>query len=492
MIGFRVDANEHIATGHLMRCIAIAKECKKLGEEVLFLLAEEKETQRLQEHHLPFRILHSKWDDLEAEENILKSILAEEKITRLVVDSYQATKSYLRHLNEQVPVLYVDDMGKEVYLVSAVLHYSEFPREYQYQETYLRTKVNVLAGMQYTPLREEFSFNEEIQERENSILITTGGTDPFNVSGKLLESLMGRDEFKAYTFCVIIGSMNQNEAKLRQLASKDARISLYKNVKNMGEFMRRCKFAVSAGGTTLFELCASGIPTVCFSFADNQRSFTKELDEHEIMIYVGDVRDDENIAQKIVEGLICYSQNPDMSRDYAMRMKKLVDGKGAARIAAFLCSQNKEINGLRLRKAERSDDRQLYEWKNDAECVQNSLTGRNVTWEEHQAWFFAVQQRSDVKIFILEADEGSLGQIRLNIENECGVISYSIAQEYRGRQLGKELLNLAENEARQMGLKELRAMVQRYNLSSRKLFLQLGYEEILQENSMLYCKKIKR
>ena len=48
MIGFRVDANEQIATGHLMRCMAIAKGFQRRGEDVVFFLAEEKETERLE------------------------------------------------------------------------------------------------------------------------------------------------------------------------------------------------------------------------------------------------------------------------------------------------------------------------------------------------------------------------------------------------------------------------------------------------------------
>ena len=41
MIGIRVDANEIVASGHILRCITIAKEIEKHGETVLFFLADE-------------------------------------------------------------------------------------------------------------------------------------------------------------------------------------------------------------------------------------------------------------------------------------------------------------------------------------------------------------------------------------------------------------------------------------------------------------------
>ena len=67
IIGFRVDANEHIASGHLMRCIAIAKACIKEGNKCIFFLAEEKMTERLKENQIPYYILNSKWNDMETE-----------------------------------------------------------------------------------------------------------------------------------------------------------------------------------------------------------------------------------------------------------------------------------------------------------------------------------------------------------------------------------------------------------------------------------------
>ena len=42
MIVFRVDANEQVATGHLMRTLSIASACRKCGLTCEFWLAEEK------------------------------------------------------------------------------------------------------------------------------------------------------------------------------------------------------------------------------------------------------------------------------------------------------------------------------------------------------------------------------------------------------------------------------------------------------------------
>ena len=338
MIGFRVDANEVIATGHLMRCITMAKEFLKNGEECVFFLAEEKETRRLEDNGLKYRILHTDWQDMESEESILTYMLKEEGINCLIVDSYQITNSYLTYLEKFVPVLYIDDMGRDVYPVSAVLRYIIWPEDMHFRQMYQGKHTLLLAGMQYIPLREEFCIEEQDMVREQGILITTGGTDTYNVAGRLLAECLQKEDLKEYSFHVIVGSLNLFEKELMRIAEKSERVHLHKDVRNMSDYMRSCELAVSAGGTTLFELCACKIPTVCFSFADNQMDFTEELGKRNVMLYAGDAREKKEIANVIVECLCYMSKDKTVQRELAAKMGELVDGKGTKRIVTMVKS----------------------------------------------------------------------------------------------------------------------------------------------------------
>ena len=75
MIVFRVDANEQVATGHLMRTLSIASACRKCGLMCEFWLAEEKETERIAKAGFPYRILGTRWDALEDELPVMKQRL---------------------------------------------------------------------------------------------------------------------------------------------------------------------------------------------------------------------------------------------------------------------------------------------------------------------------------------------------------------------------------------------------------------------------------
>lgn len=332
VIGFRVDANEYVASGHLMRCIAIAKACIKEGNKCIFFLAEEKMTERLAENNIQYHILNSKWNNMEEEYSDLIMILKREGIELLVVDSYQASKKYLEMLNNIFPVCYIDDMGKETYDIDMILHYGSWADEHEFESRYAKTQTKVLEGMKYAPLREEFAEYRAVAEREKSILITTGATDPYNISGKLVKELLKRESCLEHRLKVIIGAMNSNISALEELLS-DNRVELLKNVNNMGELMRTSQYAVSAGGTTLLELCASGIPTVCFSFAENQEKFCEEMEEYQIMLCAGDARNIADIHVKIADKLELFVKDEQLVQNCVVKMRRLVDGQGAKRIA---------------------------------------------------------------------------------------------------------------------------------------------------------------
>lgn len=340
MIAFRVDANEKIATGHLMRCMAIAKGFQTIGEEVVFFLAEEKETQRLKAQNIPYIVLNSQWNDMEQEIPVLKQLLEQHAITVLIVDSYQATSFYLESLNQSARVIYMDDMAKEIYQIAGVIHYSNWFWDTTYKKCYENLDTVCIAGMEYTPLREEFYPSKEKRVKKN-ILLTTGGTDPYNVAGQLLEYVKKKKDntFDNIHFLVISGSMNRNKSFLEQLESENSWITLCENVNNMGELMRDSYLAVSAGGTTLYELCACKVPTVSFSFADNQEGFTKEMGEQGIMYYAGDARKKDALIETIYNQLLEMWNNESLCGQYRKKMGKLVDGKGVERICNCIMNE---------------------------------------------------------------------------------------------------------------------------------------------------------
>ena len=87
VVFFRVDSNPIIAGGHVMRCIALANECKEIGEQVCFLIADDNPISVLEEAGLSYIILNSDWRDLMTDVHLVKSIIEKEKKAFLIIDT---------------------------------------------------------------------------------------------------------------------------------------------------------------------------------------------------------------------------------------------------------------------------------------------------------------------------------------------------------------------------------------------------------------------
>lgn len=170
----------------------------------------------------------------------------------------------------------------------------------------------------------------------SSVLITTGGSDPLNVAGKLLAEVYDRNAFADVIFHVIAGRFNFFLPQLEALAEKKPRFIIHKNVDKISELMRSCGAAVSAAGSTLYELCACGTPTVTFTMADNQLDGARGFGES-VMAYVGDFRGDESAClDAILAQLHLLRESPKLRAEKSAAMRELVDGNGAGRIAEAL------------------------------------------------------------------------------------------------------------------------------------------------------------
>lgn len=101
-------------------------------------------------------------------------------------------------------------------------------------------------------------------------MISTGGTDPCHAAESLLSQLIDSEESRDWCFHVLAGPMHSDRKSLEQMALSHPGLRLYEHVAQMAELMQRCDLAVSAAGTTLFELCSAGTPAVSFTMADNQ------------------------------------------------------------------------------------------------------------------------------------------------------------------------------------------------------------------------------
>ena len=109
------------------------------------------------------------------------------------------------------------------------------------------------------------------------------------------------------------------------------------NIPDMDRYMKLCDIAITAGGTTTYELFASGVPSVMYTLADNQLEIAKTVSELGIVPYAGDIREDMELCiDNILKHTKIYSECYDLRKDTSLKMQSYIDGKGAGRIAMQL------------------------------------------------------------------------------------------------------------------------------------------------------------
>ena len=142
-----------------------------------------------------------------------------------------------------------------------------------------------LVGPKYNLLRDEF-FKNTTTHQQDRILIFFGGSDPNDLTGRVLK-ILNKSSLSTTPLDVVIGSNNDNRHQIEELISLHPSALLHVQVENMKELLAKAKLAVGAGGVNTLERIAVGVPSVVITTADNQLPSIKQLHKNGVVLWVG-------------------------------------------------------------------------------------------------------------------------------------------------------------------------------------------------------------
>lgn len=329
----RADANDFIATGHMMRCLSIADAAIDSGCQVLFVSADDGGRDIVQKRGFEYISLGTDWNKMDGELHQLSRQIHTFAPDYVLVDSYYVNDKYLSALRRLSKTVYIDDLNSFTYPCDVLICYANYYKKFMYDLKYT-PETKLLLGCAYAPLRECFSevIYKGVADEVRELLLLSGGADCFHFIKKFLAiSDRKREKMKRIHITAVCGVYNEDFAELCKLYDRSENISVIQSVNNIEAYMERADLAISAAGTTLYELCACGVPTICYTLADNQLDNAISFKEDGIMLYSGDLRDDETI-EKIFSSAVCLMEDTEERSCMSQRMRKLVDGYGAKRI----------------------------------------------------------------------------------------------------------------------------------------------------------------
>lgn len=254
----------------------------------------------------------------------------------VVVDGYHFGSEYQRIIKESgLRLLFIDDNGHaDHYYADVVLNQNLHAKEDLYKNREPYTKL--LLGTEYVLLRREFwpwrGWKREIPEVARKVLVTLGGSDPDNVTLKVIKALQ-EVEVDGLEALVVIGAANPHRQKLDKAIEGSEHIRLESNVLNMPSLMAWADIAISAGGSTSWELAFMRLPSLVVTLAENQIHIAEMLNRSKIAIQLGW---HENLSTTdIAESVIKLMKNDNSRMETLIMCRYLFDGKGNDRIISF-------------------------------------------------------------------------------------------------------------------------------------------------------------
>jgi UDP-2,4-diacetamido-2,4,6-trideoxy-beta-L-altropyranose hydrolase len=323
-----------------MRCLALAQAWQDAGGKVAFACADLPDS--LEQRLLSEQCAVHRFDSGTAsrrEAHDIQQTLGIANATRprwLVLDGYEFGPDYQLALRDVTwRLMVIDDDGRhEAYHVDVVLNQNAGAAAVlDGRRTH---SARMLLGCQYAMLRREFRQTAPRVVRSefvSQILLTLGGADQGNVTEELL-AILGSCRPANCQIQVVIGPANPHVLRLRDVAAKMKRVVLHLAPSNLPQIMASCDLAVTAAGSSVYELGYLGIPMLLAVTGENQRPIAAALDHLGAAVRLNELNDVSSDYFKLPIGWFIH--DPTARAGCAARFQQLVDGQGAARVVAAM------------------------------------------------------------------------------------------------------------------------------------------------------------
>ena len=307
---FRVDSGLNIGTGHLLRCITLAKlltqssvhncvfisrpHLGNVSELVLennfILLMLPDPSDSVQHEDCKTWLGASQIDDAEQ----THSLFAKHKIIiidLLIIDHYSIDYEWEgTFLDKSLKIFVIDDLADRYHECDFLLDQNIAPNYRTRYKNLVPDRCEMFLGISYCLLKEDFfelRKSAKVRYSINKLLIFFGGVDKENCTETLLLSLSDRiKNFERVD--VVVGKANPNKNAVERLCLKYKNCCFHEQVSSMATLIALSDFSIGACGATTGERIFLGLPSIVFSLAANQLEVAKHLHEAKYVYYLGD------------------------------------------------------------------------------------------------------------------------------------------------------------------------------------------------------------
>lgn len=352
-VAFRVDASVQIGTGHVMRCLALAAALKRAGARCHFVCRHAPD--HLREmigswgHGLdlldsarfedPGELPYSAWlqtsQAIDAEQSL--RALSGRRWDWLVVDHYALDARWESALrNAAAGVLVIDDLADRQHQCTVLLDQNIYP---DMDTRYLKmvpSHCQLLLGPRHALLREEFSrLHESVRVRQGPvrrIMVLMGGVDADNQTEKAIQAIV-RLQGRSFEVDVVAGMQHPAREKLASLCTRHG-FRYHLQTPDVAGLMAAADVSIGAAGSSSWERCCLGLPTICIALSAHQVAMAEGLQARGAVLNLGDAAN-ASVAD-LARALASLVDRPERLASLSTAASALVDGKGADRVCQRL------------------------------------------------------------------------------------------------------------------------------------------------------------
>lgn len=358
---FRVDASAEMGGGHLYRCMNLAASLRASGLCECFFLMREHHAGFIESVKLAgFEVItlplefkpryfdgdYTQWvgGDVKTEIEAMLDLLSEKgfrKTDWVVTDHYGLDRSYEVGVKAYgLNVAVIDDLANRSHQCDLLVDQTcgRYVSDYK---GLVNENALICVGQEYCLLRPEFILcrTEALERRKvfstiKNILVNFGSTDPTNITANVLTNIKDYCVKESIVLNVVLGASAPHLKEVGEVVGEFPGATLHVEVSNMAELMKSADIAIGAAGSTTWERCCMGLPTVLVKTAENQSEVVSRMLDLGVVFY-----HDLSVSNQTGLLLDAFAAVSNDYQNLSKRAARLVDGKGLERIKNILLGE---------------------------------------------------------------------------------------------------------------------------------------------------------
>ena len=463
---FRADASPTIGGGHVMRCLTLAHQLAEQGTICSFYSAA------ATLDTVP-ALATSGFDvyPIESDRDAFAQALGRflpGGADLVIFDHYGLDRNDELRVAPMARRLFViDDLADRPHQSDLLLD-PTVGREAAAYAALVNPDCHILTGGDYALLRSAFAALAPCSiarrfpaTRAKRLLVSLGLTDVGGVTARVVAPLIAAGRFECID--VVLAAAAASRPYVESCLATAAGLCLHSAEADIATLMVDADLAIGGAGTTSWERCCLGVPTILLQLAQNQAFVAAQLVARGTALYAENPEQAARLAVELADDVQGLSE-------MSARSVRLIDGQGARRvceqISAMFADGADQATPMRFRAATIDDAEMLFLWRNDAETRMQSINAEAVDWDDHLRWLSARLADRACDLLVAECG-GPIGTVRIDRHQEGPVtvstLSWTVAPHARGQGHGKAIVRRARPEG------QVRALIKRENRASQAI-----------------------